>query len=149
MLIRPYKSSDCSELVLLFQNTVRTINARDYTSEQIAVWAGNVDLKHWDKSLQEHYSLVAEIDGRIVGFGDIDSTGYLDRLYVAANYQRQGIATALCNNLEATVHGDITTFASITAVPFFKQRGYQVVAPNTVWRNGVSLVNYKMLKKAP
>ena len=55
----------------------------------------------------------------LVGFGDIDKTGYLDRLFVHADYQRKGIATAICNQLEQAVQGNITTDASITAKPFF------------------------------
>lgn len=49
--------------------------------------------------MQEHFSLVAIEAGMIVGFGDIDSTGYVDRLYVHKDYQRKGIATAICDML--------------------------------------------------
>lgn len=37
----------------------------------------------------------------ITGFGDMDFTGYLDRLYVHREYQGQGIATLLCGELES------------------------------------------------
>ena len=47
----------------------------------------------------------------LVGFGDIDKTGYLDRLFVHADYQKKGIATAICNRLEQAVRGNITTNA--------------------------------------
>lgn len=147
MQIRPYKSADCAELVQLFQNTVHAINALDYSQEQVDAWAnGKVDLQLWDKSLLEHYSLVAVIDGRIVGFGDIDKTGYLDRLYVHAAYQGQGIATALCDALESAVEGDILTRSSITARPFFEKRGYKLVQAQKVERRGVTLQSYIMLK---
>ena len=52
---------------------------------------GQIDLKQWDQSFRKHYSLVALDDGKIVGFGDINETGYLDRLYVHADYQGEGI----------------------------------------------------------
>lgn len=39
MLIREYQSSDCKELAELFYNTVHTVNAKDYTKEQLDVWA--------------------------------------------------------------------------------------------------------------
>ena len=54
----------------------------------------------WNQSLQEHYSIVAVENGVIIGFGDIDKTGDLDRLFVHTNYQGKGIATAMCNQLE-------------------------------------------------
>ena len=120
MELRRYESSDCKEVAELFYNTVHIINAKDYTKEQLDVWATQeVDLEKWNQSLQGHYSVVAVDNEIIVGFGDIDKDGYLDRLYVHADYQRKGIATAICKQLEQAVEGKITTHASITAKPFF------------------------------
>ena len=34
-----------------------------------------------------HHTIVAECGNEIVGFGDIDDTGYLDRLYVHKDHQ--------------------------------------------------------------
>ena len=83
----------------------------------------------------------------IVGFGDMASDGYLDRLYVHADHQGQGIATALCDRLEQAVQGPITTHASITARPFFEKRGYAVIKEQTVERQGVALTNFVMIKE--
>ena len=147
MIIRKYQPSDCKELTELFYNTVHNVNAKDYTKEQLDVWAtGKVDLEKWNESLQEHFSIVAVDDEIIVGFGDIDKTGYLDRLFVHASYQRKGIATAICNQLEQTVQGDITTHASITAKPFFEKRGYKIVKEQQVERQGIFLTNFCMKK---
>ena len=74
----------------------------------------------------------------IVGFGDIDKTGYLDRLYVHADYQRRGIATAICDRLEEAIQKNIITHASITARPFEK-RGYKVIKKQNVERQGIFL----------
>lgn len=148
MIIRKYQASDCKELADLFYNTVHIVNAKDYTKEQLNVWATKqVDLEKWNKSLQEHFSVVALDNETIIGFGDIDKTGYLDRLFVHANYQKKGIATALCNQLEQAVQGDITTHASITAKPFFEKRGYKLVKEQQVERQGIFLTNYVMIKK--
>lgn len=147
MLIREYQTSDCKEIAELFYNTVHTVNAKDYTKEQLDVWAtGEVDLEKWNQSLQEHYSIVAVENEVIVGFGDIDKTGYLDRLFVHADYQKKGIATAICNRLEQAVQGDITTHASITAKTFFEKRGYKVVKKQQVERQGIFLTNFCMEK---
>lgn len=147
MLIREYQTSDCKETTELFYNTVHTVNAKDYTKEQLDVWAtGQVDLEKWNQSLQEHYSIVAIENGIIVGFGDIDKTGYLDRLFVHVDYQGKGIAVAICNQLEQTVQGDVTTHASITAKPFFEKRGYKVVKEQQVERQEIFLTNFYMKK---
>ena len=148
MLIREYQSSDCDKMAKLFYNTVHTINAKDYSKEQLDVWAtGQIDLKNWDQSFQEHYSVVAVNDGIIVGFGDIDRKGYLDRLFVHTDYQRKGIASDICNCLEQAVQGNIVTHASITARPFFERRGYKVVKEQQVERQGIFLTNYVMIKE--
>jgi len=147
MFIREYHTSDCKEITELFYNTVHTINAKDYTKEQLDVWAtGQVDLEKWNQLLQEHYSIVAVENGIIIGFGDIDKTGYLDHLFVHADYQGKGIATAICDRLEQIVQGDITTHASVTAKPFFEKRGYKVVKEQQVERQGIFLTNFCMEK---
>ena len=148
MIIRKYQESDCKELTELFYNTVHNVNAKDYTKEQLNAWAtGRVDLEKWNNSLQEHFSVVAVEDEIIVGFGDIDRTGYLDRLFVHDDYQGRGIATAICNQLEQAVQGDIIVHASITAKHFFEKRGYKLVKEQQVERHGVFLKNYVMIKK--
>ena len=83
MIIREYKPEDCPQIAELFYNTVHTVNAKDYTEEQLNAWAdGNIDIEKWNLSFLEHYTCVAVEDGVVVGFGDIDDCGYLDRLYV-------------------------------------------------------------------
>ncbi len=45
MKLRTYRSEDCLEMAHLFYETVHTVNAKDYTQEQLNVWAaGDVDL---------------------------------------------------------------------------------------------------------
>lgn len=147
--IREYRPEDCAGLAGLFYDTVHTINARDYTPDQLDAWAdGHVDLAGWNRSFLAHYSLVAVLDDNtIVGFGDIDHTGYLDRLYVHRDHQHEGIATALCDALESTAAGRIVTHASITARGFFERRGYRVVREQQVERHGIQLTNYVMCRE--
>ena len=148
MELRLYRSEDCPTLAQLFYDTVHTVNARDYTPEQLDAWAdGHVDLAAWDASFLAHHTLVAEENGEILGFADMDGGGYLDRLYVHRDHQGEGIATALCGALERAASGPITTHASITARPFFEGRGYRVLREQQVERRGVWLTNYVMGKK--
>lgn len=88
--VRAYRSADCESLAELFYQTVHAVNAKDYTGE------------------------------RIVGFGDIAASGYLDRLYVHKDWQGMGVATVLCDKLEqAVAEARIVSHISITAKPFF------------------------------
>ncbi len=148
MEIREYQPLDCEILAELFYNTVHTVNAKDYTKEQLDVWAtGIVDLEKWNQSFEENYSLVATDGEVIIGFGDINKAGYLDRLFVHSDYQRKGIATAICNQLEQAIQGTIITYASISARPFFEKRGYRVIKEQQVERQGIFLTNFIMEKE--
>ena len=150
MKIRRYEPEDLGQITALFYDTVHAVNAADYAPEQLDAWAdGAPDLDRWNGSLLAHHSLVAVEDGGlIVGFGDIDATGYLDRLYVHKDRQGLGIATALCDRLERAVDAPvITTHASITARPFFEGRGYRVLREQRVERHGVRMTNYVMEKR--
>lgn len=116
MFLRPYHPDDLDELLTLFYETVHTVNAADYTPRQLDAWAPAVpDRGRWQRTLAAHTALVAVEEGRIVGFGDIDATGYLDRLYVHREFQHQGIATALCDALEAPYRA--ATFRSTPRLP--------------------------------
>lgn len=145
--LRRYRPEDCPLLGQLFYDTVHTVNAVDYTPEQLAAWAPELpDMEQWNRSFLEHTTFVAETEGVIAGFGDIDGTGYLDRLYVHRDYQKKGIGRALCDALERSV-GEaerIVTHASLTAKPFFLRRGYLVKKEQQVEKNGILLTNFVM-----
>ena len=147
--LRPYCTGDLEELTQLFYDTVHTINAADYTPEQLNVWAArSLDRERWDRSLSSHYSLVAEGEEGIAGFGDIAPDGYLDRLYVRWDCQRRGIGGRLCGELEGYAREvgapAVTAHASITARPFFESRGYRVLREQQVERGGLLLTNFVM-----
>lgn len=150
MKIRKYEPRDCKEMAQLFYETVHMINGKDYSKEQLGVWAtGTVDLGAWNESFLKHHTVVAEEQGVIVGFGDMDGN-YLDRLYVHKDYQGKGIATAITDQLEAyalkNLESKIITHASITARPFFEKRGYRVIKEQQVERRGILLTNFIMEK---
>ena len=129
MRLRKYRTSDCEHLAELFYHTIHSVNVKDYTKEQLDVWAsGIVDLKEWNESFSKHYTVVAVENNEIVGFGDIDNSGYLDRLFVHKDHQGEG------------------THSSITASVFFEHRGYRVLQEQIIIRNGISLTNYIMEK---
>ena len=149
MQLRKYTPSDCAQMAELFYQTVHSVNAQDYTREQLDAWAtGEVDSQAWDESFRTHRTIVATENGAIVGFGDMDESGYLDRLYVHKDYQGQGVASAICEELERlATEKTFTTHVSITARPFFLHRGYRVVRKQEVIRRGVALMNFVMEKQ--
>ena len=152
---RPATTADIPELKSLFCNTVLTVNARDYTTEEVADWASCGDRPgRWEKLLASlHFIAVCDAEGRIIGFTSIRNDGYLHSMFVHKDHQGEGIATALLQQIEvyATEHGirKITSEVSITARPFFEHQGYAVEREQRAQANRLQLTNYVMRKILP
>ncbi len=148
MVIRPYISSDCPTLAQIYYDTIHAVNAADYTPAQLDAWAtGKVNLDDWDAYFLARHSFVAEMDGKIVGFADMDDSGYLGRLYVHKDCQGLGIGTALCDAAEnAVTVPKYTLHSSITARPFYEKRGYRTVETRQMERKDQLLTIYVMEK---
>lgn len=149
MLIKSYEKEFFIDICTLFYETVHSVNAGDYSESQLEAWAPkDNDYSHLKTALEKNWTLVAIEDGVIIGFADIEDTGYLDHLFVHKDYQGKGVATALCNEIEAKGNfNEIETHASITALPFFEKRGYNVVREQIVEIRGEKLKNHVMRKR--
>ena len=149
MRIRAMIAEDGEETLRLFCDTVRGGCAEDYTPRQIEAWIGKRDVGAWTQSFfGNRRALVAEENGKIVGFADMTDGGYFDRLYVHREYQRRGIAAALADALEGESAAPVFTVdASLTARGFFERRGYLCLRENIVERAGERLVNFSMEKR--
>lgn len=150
--LRLYEPGDLDALLKLFKETVHTVNAKDYTRLQLNAWAPEVaDTERWQRTLSDNYTVVAEQGGAIIGFADIESNGYFNRLYVHKDFQGVGVARLLANALEdhASEQGlkNIMVTSSITARPFFEGRGYTVIDEVSSESDGQVLANFLMEKR--
>jgi putative acetyltransferase len=149
--IRRYRPGDLAGLIALFRDTVRRINGRDYSPQQVMAWAPDqIDARQWRHRFDNKAVWVADLDGAPVGFVDVARDGLIDMLYVHADHQGRGIASLLLRTVEASArtHGLMRLFteASITARPFFEHRGFRVIAPQRVMRWAQEFLNYRMDK---
>ena len=149
--VRRYRSSDLAGLIALFRDTVRRINGRDYSQQQVMAWApDDIDARRWRHRFDSKEVWVADLDGAPVGFVDVARDGLIDMLYVHADHQGIGIASLLLRTVEgsARAHGLLRLFteASITARPFFEHRGFRVIATQRVMRWAPEFLNYRMDK---
>ncbi|MDR2915143.1 MAG: GNAT family N-acetyltransferase [Tannerella sp.] len=151
--IRQATVFDIPELKELYQNTVLTVNQKDYSAEEVEDWAScGDDLSHLQESFDEQHYIVAENDKReIVGIVSVNDTGYMHTLFVHKDFQHQGIATLLYQAIEKYVEEKgvtkITSEVSITARPFFEKQGFVVDEEQKRKVNKLCLANYKMSKK--
>lgn len=149
--IREYRAEDCEALGRLFYDTVHSACTEEYTPAELDAWAdGKPDLARWNEEFLAHDTLVAEDGVRIVGFADMDANGELDRLYVHKDYQRKGIAKALCTALMIRCKAKgYTVHASLTARGFFEKLGFTVAEEESAERNGVVLKRFLMKRDHP
>ena len=151
MEIRLGDKSDLNELLELFKNTVQHVNVKDYSPEQIEVWAAATNnVKGWEERMENDTFLVATEQGKVVGFSSINTVGYLNFMYVHHQFQKQGIATALLEKVEekAREYGCKSMYASVsvTAQPFFAFNSFKHVADDLRIVEGVEFMNSKMEK---
>ncbi|MDQ4126616.1 MAG: GNAT family N-acetyltransferase [Actinomycetota bacterium] len=151
--VRDYEAKDAPEVVRLFYETVRSVNREHYSEEQVAAWAPKVpDAQEWHPRMSARLTLVAEEEGEVVGFAELEG-GHLDMLYARKDAVGRGVGALLYEAVEREASGRglarITTEASITARPFFERRGFRVVREQTVRRHGVRMTNFAMEKRLP
>ncbi len=147
--LRPYRPDDAPALLALFGDTIRRVNSQDYDAHQIDAWASDdIDPVAWAGRFAGRFVVVAEEAGRPVGFGELEADGHIDRVYVSADHQRQGVGRAVLAALVAEGRrkglARLFTEASITARPFFEAHGFAVLAPQVVTCRGAEFVNYRM-----
>lgn len=149
--IRRYRTEDAPILWTLFYHTVRVINRRDYTESQVSAWApSDFDLNSWQRTMDAIQPYIAEIEGQIVGYCDLQSDGLIDHFFCHHEYQGQGIGRDLMSFLfsQAKVQGIERLYSevSITARPFYKKMGFTVKVQQRAEVRGETLTNFMMEK---
>ncbi|GBD62316.1 GNAT family N-acetyltransferase [Tetragenococcus halophilus] len=132
----------------MIKQTIQEVNKNDYSKAQLTAWS-SIDEYSWRTTVKDHSAIVMVNDwnNKIIGFADMDNNGYLDQLFVHKDFQNQTIASKLINYLEKNIQNrKFSTFASITAKPFFIACGYKVIRTNIVNLREQQLENYYMEK---
>jgi DeoR/GlpR family transcriptional regulator of sugar metabolism/GNAT superfamily N-acetyltransferase len=149
LVLRRYESSDATATLGVFLRAIQVTAAHDYSPPQIEAWTAGIELDSWARRRAEAGTWVAVLGGVVVGFTDIDRSGYIDMMFVDPSAGRRGVARALLRHVRsiATADGteELTVNASRTARPFFEREGFSVRAEQQVERNGVILTNYQMV----
>ncbi len=150
--LRKAELTDIDDIIALYQGTVRNVNVKDYSPEQIDVWAGGANNPQgWESAIDKQYFVLAEIGGELAGFSSIAEDGYLDFMYVDKDFQRCGVASELLNEIEKKAVGqnnaEIYSHVSKTAKGFFEKVGYEHIKDLNDPYKGVMFINALMVKK--
>ncbi len=149
--IRDYVEADAETLWNIHFHTIRNINSRDYTKTQVEAWAPeDIDLSAWRKLMKRLSPFVAEIEGVIVGYTDLQPNGLIDHFFCHHEYQGQGVGKALMNHVFSVgQQRGVKRFyseVSITARPFYEHFGFNVVQQQEMEVRGQKLTNFVMEK---
>lgn len=152
MLIRVFKQEDISQIITLFRDTVHNVCKKDYTKTQCDTWAPEfINQSSWCNRFESTYTLVADENGKILGFCNLESDGNVDMFYVHWQHQGEGIGRKMYHEIEKKALSDgftqMTSDVSITAKPFFESLGWKT---NNIYEknvNGVIFRNNIMVKK--
>ncbi len=150
MLIRLFQKQDSDRIAQLFHDTVREVNIRNYSLEQVEAWSpDDINFIDWSESCAKKFTYVAE-EEEIIGFGQLEANGHIDCFFCHKDYQRCGVGTRLYRAIEAKALelGIERLFAeaSITAKDFFKNRGFTIVKEQQVTIRGQDFINFVMEK---
>src|ERR1051326_2721506 len=130
-MLRPFVLKDTESIADVYRDAVRTIGPQAYTREQVEAWAIYPDdMDEFRVRLARGLTLVAEEDGHVVAFGQLEPNDHLAFLYCRGQASRKGLGSQIYRELEAhaftTGVEEIHTEASRISRPFFEKHGYIV-----------------------
>jgi UPF0176 protein len=151
MLIRLFQKQDSDRIAQLFHDTVHEVNNRDYSPDQLKAWSpDDLHFIDWGDFCTKIFTYVAEEEGEIIGFGQLEANGHINCFYCHKDYQRCGVGIRIYREIEAKALElkieRLFVEASITARAFFKSRGFAVVKEQQVICRGEKFTNFVMEK---
>ena len=150
--LRDFRPGDELALRAVFESAIHGTARRDYSQLQVDTWAPRGhDPAAWAVRVQALAPFVALIDGKVVGYADLQPGGYIDHFYVAETAGGQGVGGALMRRIlgraEELGLAELTSHVSLTAQPFFTHFGFAVVEHRVFDVRGVEMRNAAMRKR--
>lgn len=147
--IRKAKTKDLLELQNVFSETIMETCKNEYSLNERKVWIKAMsEVEKWKKILKEEFFIVAELNGKIIGFSTLKNHNYLNFMYVHKDFHRKGIAKQLYKSIKAKSieYGTekLNADVSKTAKPFFEKLGFRVLKENRNIIGNEVLINYSM-----
>jgi N-acetylglutamate synthase-like GNAT family acetyltransferase len=131
--VRPADINDARGILEAHYSAVHETASRDYPVQILHEWSGPVTPERIEwyrtRSFPNETTLVAEVDGKIAGFGAIvESISELRAVYVSAEFGNRGVGTALLERLETLAREkgctELHMDSSLTAAGFYRRHGF-------------------------
>ena len=152
--LRPFRIGDEAALRAVFYSSVHALARRHYSPAQLAVWAPRLyDPAQWRALIHANQPFVAELDGAIAGYADLQASGCIGHFFVAGAYGGLGVGKALMAHIHQQAAsrgmGQLFSDVSLAAELFFRKSGFAVQARQQLDVQGVILANARMCKALP
>lgn len=155
MRIRPAEREGCEAIMLVHVGAIIEHGPKAYSDRQVAAWAAKTEgVARYEQAVEDPTTdlLVAEVDGEVAGFAELDHADEkIEALFVAPEHGGSGIGTALLEECETRLRGlGVETScleAVLNAVGFYEAAGYERVERITnTTTAGVEVESIKMRK---
>lgn len=152
-MVRIYQNGDHHFIGRIYHEAIHRLACRDYSDEQLDAWAGNKgDPEKWSRDWQARCErklpFVKILDGRVVGFIELDTDGHIDCVFVDPDHVGRGVMDEIMTEVkrQSASLGLPKLFAevSITALKFFERQGFEWVRDNVAVIGEIELVNFIM-----
>ena len=148
-MIRPWSERDAEESYAIYASAVLDGAGDHYDDVQRRAWVPKRSMEDWwVPRLSADITWLAEDAAGPTGLIALRPDGYLDLFFTLPRVRGDGTAGALYETLreEARKRGlcHLSAHASHLLCPFLEKRGWRVIAPEDIVRNGVVLRRFEM-----
>lgn len=141
LIVRKAARSDAEAVATVHENSILELALAAYSRDIVSAWAAGKDPEKYQIESDETHFMVAEIDDEIVGFGELrpeaeeyfqaDVEGEIRAIYVHPDFTRQGVGTAIYQELKCEARrlqlDSLGLWASINAREFYEELGFETV----------------------
>ncbi|MCA9459482.1 MAG: GNAT family N-acetyltransferase [Nanoarchaeota archaeon] len=154
MEIRKAEFGDAEEISKIVIDTIKNINSKDYSSEQIKVWVNSNSIENIRKKIQnkDRSTFVAIKNKEIVGYLAM----YLMKNLLSSFYiKRENLGSGIGKKMIIFAEGlakerglkELLLESTLTAYSFYKSQGYILVKKENHIQEGVKIPIIKMKKE--
>ena len=132
LLIRRATLDDRQAIYEIQRAAILETCRRSYPEEDVTVWAGLLSPDSYH-AIRDRYFIVAEREGRIEGFGQLDEQeGEVEAIYVSPSASGRGAGSAILQHLEERARQcglqELKVRSTLNAESFYARHGYQHLA---------------------